>query len=193
LGDDGDPLGILILMDAATCTGCVVSARALGVIEAEQTQDGSTFRNDRIIAIAVAEHERASLRSLDEIAPACSMKSNIFLSPTIRCAGVSSSPFNAQGVISIETAGARHGALCKAASPAPALGHFGGSDSPICFSRMFHHGLVCPKDGIFARASLLDERLEFSSPKQAMPLLPIRHKLFRSLFNSGLSIASGSE
>jgi inorganic pyrophosphatase len=68
LGDDGDPLGILILMDAATCTGCVVSARALGVIGAEQTQDGSTFRNDRIIAIAVAEHERASLRSLDEIA-----------------------------------------------------------------------------------------------------------------------------
>jgi hypothetical protein len=49
------------------------------------------------------------------------------------------------------------------------------------------------KDGIFARASLLDKRLEFSSPKQAMPLLPIRHKLFRSLFNSGLSIASGSE
>jgi inorganic pyrophosphatase len=70
LGDDGDPLDILILMDAATCTGCVVSARALGVIEAEQTQDGSTFRNDRIVAIAVAEHERANLRSLDEIAPA---------------------------------------------------------------------------------------------------------------------------
>jgi inorganic pyrophosphatase len=68
LGDDGDPLDILILMDAATCTGCVVSARALGVIEAEQTQDGSTFRNDLIIAIAVAEHERASLHSLDEIA-----------------------------------------------------------------------------------------------------------------------------
>jgi hypothetical protein len=39
----------------------------------------------------------------------------------------------------------------------------------------------------------LDERLEFSSPKQAMPLLPIHHRLFRSLFNSGLNIASGSE
>lgn len=70
LGDDGDPLDILILMDAATCTGCVLSARALGVIEAEQTQEGSTFRNDRIIAIAVAEHERAHFRSLDGIAPA---------------------------------------------------------------------------------------------------------------------------
>lgn len=33
------------------------------------------------------------------------------------------------------------------------------------------------KDGIFARASLLDERLEFSSPKQATPLLAIRHRL----------------
>jgi inorganic pyrophosphatase len=70
LGDDGDPLDILILMDAATCTGCVISARALGVIEAEQTQDRKTFRNDRIIAVTIAEHERAGLRSLDEIAPA---------------------------------------------------------------------------------------------------------------------------
>jgi inorganic pyrophosphatase len=70
LGDDGDPMDILILMDAATCSGCVMSARPLGVIEAEQTQDGSTFRNDRILAIAVAEHERANLRSLDEIEPA---------------------------------------------------------------------------------------------------------------------------
>jgi inorganic pyrophosphatase len=70
LGDDGDPLNILILMDAATCTGCVVSARALGAIEAEQTQEGSTFQNDRTIASAVAEHGRAHLRLLNEIAPA---------------------------------------------------------------------------------------------------------------------------
>lgn len=96
LGDDGDPLDIVIMMDAATCAGCVVSARALGVVEAEQTQDGSTFQNDRIIAIAVAEHERAQLRSLDEIAPALLDEIDIFLLPTIRCAGVSSSPFIAQ-------------------------------------------------------------------------------------------------
>ena len=70
LGDDGDPLDILIQMDAATCTGCVVSARALGVIEAEQTQGQETFRNDRIVAVAIAEHERAGLRSLDDISPA---------------------------------------------------------------------------------------------------------------------------
>jgi hypothetical protein len=47
-----------------------------------------------------------------------------------------------------------------------------------------------PKDGIFTRASLLDERLEFSFPKQATPLLAIRHRLFRSRINSGLSIAA---
>ena len=32
-----------ILMDAATCTGCVVSARALGVIEAKQPRTEALF------------------------------------------------------------------------------------------------------------------------------------------------------
>ncbi len=54
LGEDGDPLDILVLSEAALPVGCLVSARLLGVIEAEQTEevDGSpnTVRNDRIVA-----------------------------------------------------------------------------------------------------------------------------------------------
>ncbi len=57
LGEDGDPLDVLVLMDAPAFAGCLVTARLVGVIEANQTErDGKTTRNDRLIA--VAEHSR---------------------------------------------------------------------------------------------------------------------------------------
>src|SRR5215208_6835365 len=40
LGGDGDPLDVLILMDEPAFTGCLVPSNLLGVIEAEQTEDG---------------------------------------------------------------------------------------------------------------------------------------------------------
>jgi inorganic pyrophosphatase len=52
LGGDGDPLDVLVLMDEPAFAGCLVQARLLGVIEAEQTEDGETRRNDRLIAVA---------------------------------------------------------------------------------------------------------------------------------------------
>jgi inorganic pyrophosphatase len=39
-GGDGDPLDVLVLMDEPVFVGCLVPARVLGVIEAEQTEDG---------------------------------------------------------------------------------------------------------------------------------------------------------
>jgi len=50
-GDDGDPLDVLVLSDEPTFVGCLVHAKLLGVIEAEQTENGETERNDRLIAI----------------------------------------------------------------------------------------------------------------------------------------------
>ena len=52
LGDDGDPLDVLILMDTPVVPGCVVRARLIGAIEAEQKEDGEWTRNDRLIAVA---------------------------------------------------------------------------------------------------------------------------------------------
>ena len=52
VADDGDPLDVLLLMDEPVFPGCLVEARILGVIEAEQTKDGQTERNDRLIAVA---------------------------------------------------------------------------------------------------------------------------------------------
>lgn len=69
-GEDGDPLDILILMDEPAFAGCLIPARLIGVIEAQQTEtDGDTNRNDRLIAVAQDSHTHHDLKSLDQITP----------------------------------------------------------------------------------------------------------------------------
>ena len=65
--DDGDPLDVLLLMDEPAFPGCVVNARLVGVIEAEQTEDGKAIRNDRVVAVAVDAHDYADIRSIKDI------------------------------------------------------------------------------------------------------------------------------
>ena len=66
-GGDGDPLDVLLLMDEPAFTGCLVAARVIGVIEADQTEDGETTRNDRVIAVAAGSRSHHDLRSIDEL------------------------------------------------------------------------------------------------------------------------------
>lgn len=66
-GGDGDPLDVLILMDEPAFTGCLVPARLIGMIEANQTEDGKTERNDRLIAVASNSRTHTDVRSLDDI------------------------------------------------------------------------------------------------------------------------------
>jgi inorganic pyrophosphatase len=57
-----------VLMDDSAFVGCLVAARLIGVIEAEQTErDGKTERNDRLIAVAAESHNHRDVRSLDQI------------------------------------------------------------------------------------------------------------------------------
>ena len=52
--DDGDPLDVLLLLDDSAPMGCVIRARAVGVIEARQREEkGDWVRNDRLVAVAV--------------------------------------------------------------------------------------------------------------------------------------------
>src|SRR5215475_6104288 len=51
-GGDGDPLDVMVIAEP-TFVGCLVHAKLLGVIEAEQTENGETERNDRLIAVPV--------------------------------------------------------------------------------------------------------------------------------------------
>jgi inorganic pyrophosphatase len=52
IGDDGDPLDILVLMDEPTFPGCLLECRLIGVIEAEQEENHEKERNDRLVAVA---------------------------------------------------------------------------------------------------------------------------------------------
>jgi inorganic pyrophosphatase len=67
LGEDGDPLDVLVLMDEPAFPGCLVPARLIGVIEAEQTDEGETERNDRLIAVADDSHTHRDVRSLGQL------------------------------------------------------------------------------------------------------------------------------
>ena len=67
LGGDGDPLDVLLLMDGPTYPGCLVEARLLGVIEAEQTEEGGTTRNDRLIAVPNNSRLHRHVRQLEDI------------------------------------------------------------------------------------------------------------------------------
>ena len=67
VADDGDPLDVLVLMDEPVFIGCLVQARLLGVIEAEQTEAGETERNDRLIAVAAESHTNGTLKSLQNL------------------------------------------------------------------------------------------------------------------------------
>ena len=49
---DGDPVDVLLLMDIPAYPGIVVESRIVGVIEAEQSENGDKIRNDRIVAVA---------------------------------------------------------------------------------------------------------------------------------------------
>jgi inorganic pyrophosphatase len=66
-GEDGDPLDVLLLMDVPAFPGCLVAARLIGVIEAEQTEEGKTEKNDRLIAVAANSRDHGDLQTLEDV------------------------------------------------------------------------------------------------------------------------------
>jgi inorganic pyrophosphatase len=68
--EDGDPIDVLLLMDAPGFPGCVVESRLIGVIEGEQDQDGKKERNDRLVAVAQQSHSHSDLTDISDVNPA---------------------------------------------------------------------------------------------------------------------------
>jgi inorganic pyrophosphatase len=66
-GEDGDPLDVLLLMDEPSFPGCVVPARLIGVLEAEQTEGGKTVRNDRLVAVVETPYNPAEFHALEQV------------------------------------------------------------------------------------------------------------------------------
>src|ERR1700744_3635951 len=68
IGEDGDPLDALILMDELTYPGCLVESRLLGVIKATQKEKGKKEeRNDRFILVPANMKEYDHLQSVSDL------------------------------------------------------------------------------------------------------------------------------
>ncbi|AWN42719.1 inorganic diphosphatase [Methylobacterium durans] len=68
LAEDGDPLDAIILLDETLSVGTKVTARLLGVIEAEEREkDGKWERNDRLVAVATHAHDHAQAREISDL------------------------------------------------------------------------------------------------------------------------------
>ena len=68
LGDDGDPLDVLVLMDDPAPVGCILTIRLIGAIEAKQQEKAGPWeRNDRLLAVATHAHTHSHVKSLDDL------------------------------------------------------------------------------------------------------------------------------
>src|SRR5260370_5032729 len=67
LGEDGDPLDIMVLMDAPAHVGCLIEVRIIGVIMAQHVEDGKTETNDRLLGVAVHSYDHEDLETLGDV------------------------------------------------------------------------------------------------------------------------------
>jgi inorganic pyrophosphatase len=67
IGEDGDPLDIIIISEIETFPGCAVDCRIIGAIEAEQQEpDGEKMRNDRYIGIPEISNQYAEIKEMKD-------------------------------------------------------------------------------------------------------------------------------
>src|ERR1700704_4369334 len=71
IGEDGDPLDVLVLMDAPDVPGCVIRGRLIGVIKARQREQEQKewIRNDRLIAVACHAQTHQDEKSVKDLRP----------------------------------------------------------------------------------------------------------------------------
>ncbi len=65
--DDGDPFDVILLADDPLFAGCLAEARVVGVIEAEQFDEGKKIRNDRAIAVSIHSVQYREIASIDDL------------------------------------------------------------------------------------------------------------------------------
>jgi inorganic pyrophosphatase len=67
IAPDGDPIDVLLLMDEPAYPGIVVRSRLIGVIEGEQLDGKKKIRNDRLLAVAEANHQYANIKRSQDL------------------------------------------------------------------------------------------------------------------------------
>jgi inorganic pyrophosphatase len=66
---DGDPLDVLIIHDAATYPGLVLKCKPIGVLEVLQTTKGKAERNDRVFAVPDRSPFEGDLHDIRRLPP----------------------------------------------------------------------------------------------------------------------------
>lgn len=61
---DGDPIDIMVVHDATTFPGLVLTCRVIGLLQIEQKSKGKTERNDRVFAVPRRSHSEQGLRDV---------------------------------------------------------------------------------------------------------------------------------
>jgi inorganic pyrophosphatase len=65
--DDGDPIDIMVVHDAATFPGVVLTCRVIGILQIEQKSNGKTERNDRLFAVPIDSHSEQALQDVRDL------------------------------------------------------------------------------------------------------------------------------
>ncbi|NJR38505.1 MAG: inorganic diphosphatase [Leptolyngbyaceae cyanobacterium CSU_1_4] len=65
LGDDGDPLDGIVMMDQPTFPGCIIAARPIGMLEMVDGGD----RDEKILCVPDKDPRYAHVKSLKDVAP----------------------------------------------------------------------------------------------------------------------------
>jgi inorganic pyrophosphatase len=69
--EDGDPLDVMVLHDAATFPGLVLTCKIIGVLQVEQRSKGTkSERNDRIFAVPRGSHAEKDFSDVRELSSA---------------------------------------------------------------------------------------------------------------------------
>jgi inorganic pyrophosphatase len=66
-GEDGDPLDVMVLSSEPAFAACVLPCLLIGVLQAEQTEDGTTVRNDRLIGVVKTKYNPPAFETLDAV------------------------------------------------------------------------------------------------------------------------------
>jgi len=70
LGEDGDPVDVLVLQEFPAMAGCSLRVRLIGAIEAKQREKGQDwYRNDRLIAVSIQARIFEDVKSLNDLRP----------------------------------------------------------------------------------------------------------------------------
>jgi inorganic pyrophosphatase len=65
--EDGDALDVLVIGDAPSFPGCLLTGKLIGTISGEQTEKKKTIRNDRLLAVPVTPANPPLFEHIDDL------------------------------------------------------------------------------------------------------------------------------